>query len=501
MNENENIYDIEKITESVITYLEFVKNFKKVKPDDIIFIESDKNSSPKYSYKFREFKIKCYIIDNVSFYNFRSVINFDELHNILEPINEKNINIFKEELKKYLEKNPFNFNKINVKLYSKEEELKEIVKHLSDYSFVNEELLVKGMGIEDLKLKEKSLTVSKNENNTSFYSVYNNLLLTINNESKKNEENNIEEYKNLYYIEEITKKRFILLYFHKKYLKEKMSNKIKNIYNFKKYYLIDKDWLKEYQEFFLYEQIKTKLEVRYQNYSYKRIKCELDNISRNEIGQIILYNSTRVSNNLRDYSKLKSLTKRIKLKKNNNDNNEYHQETIENEESNLYIETPNNFEIINDDILELLNKEEFFYNKKEQYKDISFYEILFGNNQIIIKNHINENNANQFLNSYLIYVNNNKQNQSNEKKDDYILKYIVDYDINLMFFENFGNIITKSLNKFISDNEIDLGLDKLNYEQNIYDNKIKRNILGKFINIGIINKEEIDNFDIEKKKY
>ena len=505
MNLNENIYNIEKITDGVISYLAFIKNFKNVKPDDIILSEPDKNTSSKYSYIFREFKTKCFIIDKIYFDEFRSAINFNELYPILDPINEKNINLFKEELKKYLEKNPFNFNKLNVKFYSKKEELKGIVKNLNNYSFINEELLVKGMGIEELKLKGNLLTVSKNEKNTSLYSVYNNILINIINESKKIEENNDEEnnieYKNLYYVEEITKKIFILLIFNEKILKEKIRNKIKDIYNFKKYYLINKDWLKKYKDYFLFDQIKKKIELKYQNYSYKRIKCELDNISRNEIGRIMLYNETKIPKELRNYSKLKPIIKEIKLKKFNNDNKEYLQETIENEENTLFIEIPTNFVIINEDIFDLLKKEEFFYNKKEDNKDALLYEILLGNNQIIIKNTQKEkkSNENQFLNSYLIYINNIKQKESNEKIEEnfnYTLKYILDYDRNFMFFDNFGGIIKKNLNQFISENEIDL--DKLNYEQNIYDNNKTKNILGKFINIGIINEEEIRNvFDVK----
>ena len=174
---------IENIIESVISYLEFIKKFKKVKQDDIIYNKPSKNISANYSYIFGEFKTKCFIIDNISFAQFRSAINFNELQSILEPINESNINKFKKELKKYLEKNPFNFNKLNVKLYSKEKELKEIVKNFDNYSFINKELLVKGMGIEESKLKENVLIASKNERNTSLYSVFNNFLITINHEN------------------------------------------------------------------------------------------------------------------------------------------------------------------------------------------------------------------------------------------------------------------------------------------------------------------------------
>ena len=133
-----------------------------------------------------------------------------------------------------------------------------------------------------------------------------------------------------------------------------------------------------------------------------------------------------------------------------NTNNDYIQETIEPEESNTFIEIPDEFELINEDIYELLSKEEFFYNNIEEDKDKILYEILFGNDQIIIKNKKNENNENNLLNNYLIYIYNNE----NQNKEKYFLKYILDYENNSMFFDNFGNIIEEGLNNFISKNDI-----------------------------------------------
>ena len=288
---------------------------------------------------------------------------------------------------------------------------------------------------------------------------------------------------------------------HEKKLQEKIKNKNRDLYNFKKYYLINSDWLKEYKEYFLYDQIMKKLDEKYYNYSYKRIKCELDKIIKNEIGQIILNNDSKIPNKIRDYSKFKSLTKPIKLTKNRYDNKNNEQESIEEEEViNTYIEVPINFDLINEDIFELLMKEEFFYNKIEQNKDQIFSEILLGNNQIIIKNKLNENNnnENQFLNSYIIYINNNNKEQNRQSKNDednykYRIKYILDYYDNLMFYDNF-------FNTFNSKNNINL--DKINYEQNIYDDK--QNVLGKFYNLGIINEDELKNyfvfFDNNKKE-
>ena len=361
--------------------------------------------------------------------------------------------------------------------------MKEIAKNFQNYSFVNKELLVNGMGIDESKLKGNLIKASKNGKNTILLPVPYNFILIINKEidiieeKKKNKEIIKKEYKNLYYVEEITKKIFILLYFHEKKFQEKLKNKIKDIYNIKKYYLVNSEWLEEYKQFFLYDLIKEKLDEKYQNYSYKKIKSELDNIS-NEIGQIRLYNETQIPDKIREDFNLQSKTKIIETIKNNDNKNinyAFPQETIEPEEIKKIIEVPINFDLINEDIFELLIKEEFFYNKIEKNKEKLLYEILIGNNQIIIKNKINQKNIdiNQILNHYLIYViNKDFQTEKNKQKEDcykYFIKYILDYDKNSMFFDNFKNIINKSLYSYISDNKIDIS--KMNYEQNIYDNK------------------------------
>ena len=502
----ENI-NIDKITESIISYLEFVKKFKNDKSDDFIINGSDKNTSnSKFSYIFRDFNNEGYIIDKKYFDIFRSSINFNELYSLLDPLNEENKKKFKEELKKYLEKNPLNINEKEIHFYSKEEEMKEIVKNFKNYSFINEELLVNGMGIDASKLKGNLIKVSKNEKNTILMPVSNNFILFINKEKKdlveeeeRNKEKINKEYKNLYYVEEITKKIFILLYFHKKKFQEKLKSKIKDIYNFKKYYLINSEWLEEYKQFFLYDLIEKKLDEKFQNYSYKQIKNDLDNISKNGIGQIRLFNETKVTNKLRNELNIQSKTKIITIKKNNNKNvnNEYQQETIEPDEEDIkLVEVPANFDLVNEDIFELLIKEEFFFNKLEKNKDKLFFEILYGNNQILIKNKINEKNidVDQFVNNYLIYVANkdfqNENNKENENNDKYTIKYILYFDKNSMSFNNLDNLINKYLNSCISNGTIDL--NKKNCEQNICDKK--KNILGKFINIGIIDEKELTNY-------
>ncbi len=299
---------------------------------------------------------------------------------------------------------------------------------------------------------------------------------------KKKKKQLNKEFKNLYYVEEITKKIFILLYFHEKKFNEKLKKEIKDIYNFKKYYLINSKWLENYKRSFLYDLITKKLEEKCKNYSYAHIKNDLDNIS-NEIGQIRLFSDTQISNTLRDDLNIQPQTKIIPIKNNNeNVNNEFQQETIEPNETHKKIEVPINFDLVNEDIFELLIKEEFFYNKLEKNKEKFFYEILLGNNQIIIKNKINEKNidVDKFVNDFLIYeINKDFQNENNKKNEDnnkYNIKFILNFEQNSICFNNFDSI-NNYLDNYLSEGNIDL--EKKNYEQNILD--IKNNILGKFI--------------------
>jgi len=160
---------IEKITNGIISYLEFLKQFNKVIYDDFI---------QKESYIFLQFNLECYIIDKKYLDDFKTAINFDELIYLLNPIDEGNKNKFKIELKKYLEKRSFMPDGENIKLYSDNEEIKELVKNFNNYSFINKELL-DAMGVPEYKLEGKMLKVSKNEIYISLLSISNNYILNI----------------------------------------------------------------------------------------------------------------------------------------------------------------------------------------------------------------------------------------------------------------------------------------------------------------------------------
>jgi len=79
---------------------------------------------------------------------------------------------------------------------------------------------------------------------------------------------NNKKYKNPYYLEEITKKVFVLLYYNEILIQTKLTKNIKDIYNFKRYYLINNEWLKEYKKFFLYDFVEKKIESEYKNKNY-----------------------------------------------------------------------------------------------------------------------------------------------------------------------------------------------------------------------------------------
>ena len=162
--------NIEKITNGVISYLEFQKQFDKFIYDNFI---------QKESYIFLQFNLECFIIDKKFFDEFRKAINYNELIALLNPIDEGNKNKFKIELKKYLDKNPFIPNGENIKLYSDKEEMKKLANNFNNYSFINKELL-KAMGVPESKLEGKMMKVSKNEKYILLLSVSNNYIISIN---------------------------------------------------------------------------------------------------------------------------------------------------------------------------------------------------------------------------------------------------------------------------------------------------------------------------------
>jgi len=514
---NDNINNIDNITNGIISYLEFLKKFK-TKINDQVFTNRQ-NSRLNMTYSFREFKLNCYIIDKKKFDDFRLSINFNELVQILNTINEENKEKFKKELKLFLEKHPYSPNGKDIKIYSKSEEMKIIVKDFNNYSFINKELLFDVMGAPKSQIEEGLLKVSKNEKNTSLYSFSGNFLLSINIERKENDEKNkIDEnknikeieniqknkkFKNLYYIDKITLKILILLYVNEKIIERKIKNPIKNKYNFKKYYLINKEWLKEYKEFFLYDYVIKKIEedpeLNDSKYSYKNIKYNLDNIVNTKIRQIPL-GDTEITEKIRNANNLFHKIKSIQVKKEiiNGGEGYIKQETESSQITFSFVDIPIEFELVDEEIFKLLMQEEFFFNFDDNIKNELQYLVMFGNNTVIIKNkNIKNSERLKAFKEYLIYTEQNLKKdidkEKNEQNDSLILDYILNYGKEESFFKDFEIIFKKNgLQEFITRKEIDIC--RLKYEQNIGDDKA---IYGKFININI-NKEDFKNEDNDK---
>lgn len=490
MTEEDNKY--EEIANGIISYLNFIKDFKTKKEDYIILNEQN---NKKMKYAFRNYNLDCFIIDKKYLDIFREHTNLDQLSQILTDDSEENINKFKEELKKYLNENPYKFDEENIRLYSKEEELKEIVKDFNSYSFVNKEIC-EIMGVDENILNDNVVKVSKNSEDTALLFYKNNFIVSINMEKNKikevkevkevkdvNEVKYKKEYKNLYYVENITKQVFALLYFNEQNIQNKLGKKIKDIYNFKKYYLIRSKWLEDYKAYFLYDKI-TKIiseKLSNKNFTYKKIKYFLNDIIKNKVGQISLSNDTKISDFLRDAKNLECeiIDKNIK-KKNNNE-----QDTLEPGEGENF-SYPKNFYLIDEDIFNLLMGEEFFINVDDNLKEKICFNALIGNNQIIINNKKSKNNEEKFKYSYeyLFYSKNGENN-----KNKYDLQYIINFNKNEEFFNTLEKIINEGVGKYVSNLEVDL--EQKESGVMVYDEK--KNIIGEFVNMGL-NKEIIKNY-------
>ena len=508
MMEDENLLS-EKMTNALIAFQEFLKKFKQVIKDETISNDKENNPRINITYTFREFNLECYIIDKIYFSEFCTAINYNEIADILSNINDESINKCKEIMKKIILENKYNPDNRNIKIYADKESLRGIIKDFGNYSFLNKELLIDCMSVPEENLKSKKLLLSKNEKNTAILNIEENFIMTINIEKKQivkekekeKKENKIEikkeediknpkikkGMKNLYYVGDITKKIFLLLYKKDELINKKIEKKVIDPYNFKNYYLINKAWLHEYKSYFLYDTIIRKLEKYFKDYSYKRIKTEMDEIVKDKIGQIKLFGDSNIPDNLKDFTMLEAKQKIIKLN-NQNANEEFDMdlETKEPEEdANKSFYIPSEFEIINKDIYELLIKEEFFEKYNEDVDKKLCYQILLGNGEIIIKNKTSEQygEKDNYSNEILFYKKYNENEEKNQDivNEEYILKYILNYEKKVNFYEEIKIIINDGLSEFLTNKKINLG-DHCSQE-NIMDEN--GNFLGKIINICI----------------
>ena len=109
---------------------------------------------------------------------------------------------------------------------------------------------------------------------------------------------------------------------------------------------------------FLYDKI-TKIisdEFSNKNFTYKRIKFFLNDIIKSKIGQISLAQDTIINEFVRNAKNLKCKIIDNNIKITNENNNE--QETLEPEEEEIF-SYPSNFNLIDEELFNLLIKEEF----------------------------------------------------------------------------------------------------------------------------------------------
>ena len=381
---------------------------------------------------------------------------------------------------------------INGKLINNIEEIKIITNNGNDNNnnSFNNENKSRAKEDNDIMNDENNNKQSENEEyKNNIYSLSNNSIIE-NKKETMNKRRKLPNFTEIHYVEEITKKIFVLLYFNEQRIKKKLQKEIKDVYNFKNYYLINSDWLNEYKEFFQYEIIKTKLisqlNLNDKEYTYKQIKYNLDNIIK-EIGKIIFFHKNEKDNNIKNGNNLIPKINKIILKNEDNEG-----KAVEHEGNDCLL-IPYGFEIITDDIYELLLQEKFFI-LNDNIKNKIKYKLLIGNNQIILKNVIidDEGNIINHINNYFFYIEKNKKINSLrendwDKNDPFIIYYVLNYEKDKNVFKYLEYIYKeKGFKEFISRFDI----NKIYYQQNIEKNKN----IGKFINIRI-NKEDIKNIN------
>ena len=101
----------EIILKGLISFQNFLKDFKQVVKDDII---EKKNNRFDISYNFRKFNLECYIIDKKFFDEFCKAINYKEISKILSIINEENTEKCKQIIKNKLIEDNFNIDVKNI---------------------------------------------------------------------------------------------------------------------------------------------------------------------------------------------------------------------------------------------------------------------------------------------------------------------------------------------------------------------------------------------------
>ena len=156
-----------------------------------------------------------------------------------------------------------------------------------------------------------------------------------------------------------TLKTLILLYGFQKYFIELMNSPIKDEYEFKEYYLINRDWIEYYKQIFNFKSISEILDKKKNKYSYNGFSKNIEKIIKE-----------KEFKNIHFQNQNSSIL---------NNNNDFSPQVNKNQDLNYLT----NFEVIPSDLFNLLFK---IANKGNLRKDDYRYHVLIGDNVLFIQN-------------------------------------------------------------------------------------------------------------------
>jgi len=389
-----------------------------------------------------EYKYQKYIIFNFSFsqliddenlnYELRNqsmqkiyVISREDFNNGIKYLKEKN-------------ENSYFFNvddKLDINFYTRANQIEK--QDNLDLILVNEQFL-RLLEIEEKEYEDKNIfyiTLNKRYylyfpyDKNSIYELFKDKTIEKNKDS----------------IKENILKKLILLYANEKYFMELFTAPIKDEYDTKEYYLINKNWIEEYKNKFNFDNVKKELEnMNLDELSYKGFCYNLENFAKSEkLSKIKI-------NNLKDKSAEMNFHLLI--------------QQIQN-----YI-CPKEFILLQENLFDLFY-EDIIKDKLRSKNDYKF-NLLLGDNILFIQDNNNK------LVFYLFTLD-----------KTYELNYIFQFENSNLFYNEVKMFIKgKGLYNYIAER-------KIKYQKNLINNNLldeKGNIIGKYIIFKKIGKDIID---------
>ena len=301
----------------------------------------------------------------------------------------------------------------------------------------------------DEHILEISETKNENSEENDKNEIKNGENSKINNNKDNNEENNDNNENNIL-------KSLILLYANEKHIQKLLNSSIVDEYEFKDYYLINKDFVDEYKKDKDYKKIFKVLESENYTYSYNGFYFNLDEIIKNN-----KLDNSKVKQKFYDEKKFYPQTKEIEWPK-----------------KNEKINCLDKFILVPENLFSLLYKsvEKANYSKKD-YK----YKIIIGNKILFIK----EKNIKEDFLAYRF---------ENEK---FKLFYYFSYEEPLDFFKEVEKYIKgKDFQYYLSEKKLDTEKDKV---KPLKDEK--GNAIGEYKKIRKISDEEINKQKLDMTIY